>query len=442
MFAASGGPSRSRPVDEEFPIYDQHLTSDDQIYPVNTVLRPSPGNDIDPGFSRPTTGNGRPPYPWWWIFRVLNSNNRPPTWVNPLLRGRAGAPSVRGSSAPTEYGQSYTYSTIASSLRPRSSVSGWQTRNISNILPSGPELDPARMSQRAHHQSWPWLERQTRSQIFPDQQQAPTTNTPTNADINNNPGNVNGNARRPLWPWQARAREAGLLLTDGSQPLLPALPPPITDHRTRWPWQDRAMKSVIFDEDRLLTSKPLKHRNYQWDQRQSTSVDAAVHQNYSESSPEKTKTKKPAWPWEERAHQSVVFRSPDKVKLPRQVKYVWDQRKTRLSVKVDPKAKFAEDSLYKDSFVKWKPGQGSGPPAGKPCYNDDDVNETDKNVNASRRKYIKNTNNSSSKLKQGSAAIVLQSPPLRKSSSTSVKGASCLEIVPVGYTFPVAIGGG
>ncbi|ODM94453.1 hypothetical protein Ocin01_12240, partial [Orchesella cincta] len=193
--------------------------SQDNTVPDDSFLLPQ-GGDIDPGFSRPSFGY-RPQPPWSWIYGVINPS-RP---INPILRRGSdifapedasdtplpwswiipavgeeyfimtvtttGAVSpaisdensegVPGSSpAPTEYGQSYTY--YSAFPRPRNAVPGWQTRNVSNILPSGPEFDPARASQRrsAYHQNWPWLARQTGSQISSlTNQTATTTNNQT-----------------------------------------------------------------------------------------------------------------------------------------------------------------------------------------------------------------------------------------------------------------------
>ncbi|CAL8071249.1 unnamed protein product [Orchesella dallaii] len=63
-----GGDSMEGRVDAGFPSSRAFPTSDEIDPEVNRVLRPPRGNYIDPGFNRPNAGNGRPSYPWWWIF--------------------------------------------------------------------------------------------------------------------------------------------------------------------------------------------------------------------------------------------------------------------------------------------------------------------------------------------------------------------------------------
>lgn len=318
-------------------------------------------------------------------------------------------------------------------------------------------------------QNWEWLERQTAPRIFPGENAPPPPNP--NRDVNNNPIVARPQRRRTHWPWQIRAQTSHIFTDQESQRATSA--PPLTSPRirqshrsqsasSRWPWQVRAQKSVILD---LLTGnyseeKTKKYRSYQWDQRQSTLVAAAVNHQVDSKSAD---PRPPKWPWQERAQQSIVFRAPDKENLPRPIKYVWDQRRSRFTVKVDPlPGGFQEGrSHYKENYPQWQPVHNSGlKPAGKACYTDDYEKPKygKRRINHSRSEEESLGNKTVNWSRNINTSIPLPSTlpppsppevknqvdpnynqlplPARSTDDTAnVKESSCFDLVPLGYRF-------
>lgn len=402
-------------------------------------------------------------------------------------------PSTISRSPPTEYNQSFRRRT--GHLRPRSTVGGWQARNLSNILPTGPQFTPAQPFTRPGRR--PPTDRPSASQVFPEAPRIPPPGANVSPrDINNNdpstgppPPLVPGGRRRTgRWPWQTRAQTSQIFLGDyvenaapGARPSTAAPPTrpqagPSSVLHQKWPWQERAQKSTIFEVLSGQDTGPKKsgHRTYEWDQRQSRLMSAIVHQDQPTSSSTSNNSKEPSkksagdsssssWPWQERANQSVVFRSPTKASCSRPVNFLWDQRKTRFSVHNNPDAQFSKGSSYNDNYVQWqKVKDGKGPKAaGKPCYKDENLppkartrlGESPKAEGGGKRRFKERniTSGSGDIIALSTTTVPPKSPTsadrelkrtstytkLSASSSpaSKVKGETCMELVPLGYRF-------